>query len=132
MRPEKFPESHKLLTSSLQVKNQFWEVKFIKPLYSLYQFVYMFEETCKCWNQSLKMPKATKSGQHEQHTIEYVLPEETSEQEETSSDQEQEDEVVIQSPQFMQPSTSQSQVVQPMYMPYIYRGQNGLDCEWRS
>ena len=54
------------------------------------------------------MPKATKSAQHEQHTIAYVLPEETSYQEETSSDQEQEDdELVIQSPQF-QSSTSQT------------------------
>ena len=44
------------------------------------------------------MSKATKSVQHEQHTIEYVLPEETNEQEETSSDEEQENEVVIQSP----------------------------------
>ena len=34
------------------------------------------------------MPKASKSNQHEQHTIEQVLPEELSEQEETSSDQE--------------------------------------------
>ena len=65
------------------------------------------------------MSKATKSTQHEQHTIEYVLPEETSEQEETSSDQEQDDEVVIPIPQYIQPSSSQSQVVQLMYMPYI-------------
>ena len=36
------------------------------------------------------MPKATKSAKCEQHTIENVLPEEISEQEETSSDQEQE------------------------------------------
>ena len=54
------------------------------------------------------MPKATKGAQHEQCTIEYVLPEEINEQEETSSDQEQEDdEVVLQSPQYIQPSTSQ-------------------------
>ena len=55
------------------------------------------------------MPKATKSAQHEHLTIEYVLPKETSEQEETSPDQEQDNEVVIQSPQFIQPSTSQMQ-----------------------
>ena len=36
------------------------------------------------------MPKATTSAQHEQHTIKNVLPEETSDQEETSSHQEQE------------------------------------------
>ena len=65
------------------------------------------------------MPIATKSAQHEQHTIEYVLPEETSEKEETSSDQEQEDQVVTQSPQFIQPSTSQMQAMQQMYMLYI-------------
>ena len=65
------------------------------------------------------MPKATKSPQHEQHTIEHVLPEETSEQDETSSEQEQEDdELVIQSPQF-KPTPSQTQVMQPIYMPYI-------------
>ena len=71
----------------------------------------MFEETCKCWNQSLKMSKATKHSQHEQHTIEYVLPEETSEQQETSSDQEQdvEQEVTISPPQ----------AVPSMFMPYI-------------
>ena len=41
-------------------------------------------------------------------------------QEETGSGQEQEEvEVVIQSPQFIQPSTNQPQVVQPMYMPYV-------------
>ena len=33
------------------------------------------------------MTKASKSAQHEQHIIEEVLPEELSEQEETSSDQ---------------------------------------------
>ena len=58
------------------------------------------------------MPKATKSAQCEQHTIEYVLLEETSEQEETSSDQEQEDveqEITISPPQ----------AVPSMFMPYI-------------
>ena len=55
------------------------------------------------------MPKATKSAQYEQYIDEnVVLPEEICEQEETISDQEQEDnEVVIQSPQFIQSSTSQ-------------------------
>ena len=53
------------------------------------------------------MPKPTKSAQHEQHIIEnVVLPEVTNEQEETSSDQEQDDEVMIQSPHFLQTSTS--------------------------
>ena len=73
------------------------------------------------------MPKATKSAQHEQCTIEYVLPEDTSEQEGPSSDQEQEDdEVVIQSPWLIQPSTSQMQAMQPMYMPYI----EGPKMDW--
>ena len=53
------------------------------------------------------MSKATKSAQHEQHTIEHVLPEETSDQEETSSDQEQK---VIFSPPEAVPS---------MFIPYI-------------
>ena len=48
-------------------------------------------------------------------------------QEETSSDQEQEDdEVVIQSPQLIQPSTSQMQAMQPMYIPYI----EGPKMDW--
>ena len=58
------------------------------------------------------MPKATKTAQHEQCTIEHVLPEETSEQEETSSDQEQEDieqEVIL----------SPLQGFPNMFMPYI-------------
>ena len=58
------------------------------------------------------MPKATKSAQHEQLTIEnVVLSEEISEQEETSSDQEQdvEQEVTISPPQAF-PS---------IFMPYI-------------
>ena len=67
------------------------------------------------------MPKAKRSAQHEKCIIEnVVLPEETSEQEETSSDKEQEDnEVVIQKSQFIQPSTIQIQSMQQMYMPYI-------------
>ena len=66
------------------------------------------------------MPKATKSAQHEQHATEYVLPEEINDPEETNCDQEEEDkEVVIQSPQFIQPSTSHMQAMQLMYMPYI-------------
>ena len=73
------------------------------------------------------MSKPTKCAQHEECTIEYVLPEETNDQEETSSDQEQEDkEVVIQSPQFIQPSKSHMQAMQPMYMPYI----EGPKMDW--
>ena len=47
------------------------------------------------------MPEATRSAQCEQCTIEHVLPEETSDQEETSSNQEQdvEQEVTISPPQ---------------------------------
>ena len=57
------------------------------------------------------MPKGTNSVQHEQCIIEHVLPEETSDQEETSSDQEQEvkQEVTLSPPQAF-PS---------MFMPYI-------------
>ena len=64
------------------------------------------------------MPKASKCAQHEQHTIEQVLPEETSEQEETSSDQEQED---VDQEVFFQPhpQSSSSQVMPSMYMPLI-------------
>ena len=65
------------------------------------------------------MPKATKSAQHEQCIIEHVLPEDTSDQEETSSDQEQEDveqEVTLSPPQAF-PS---------MCMPYI----EGPKMDW--
>ena len=58
------------------------------------------------------MPKATKSAQCVQHTIEHVLPEETSDQEETSSDQEQENvekEVTLSPPQ----------AFLSIFMPYI-------------
>ena len=58
------------------------------------------------------MPKASKSAQHEQHTIEQVLAKEISEQEETSSDQEQED--LEQEVTFSPP-----QAVPSMFMPYI-------------
>ena len=58
------------------------------------------------------MPKATKGAQHEQHTIEHVPPEETTEWEETSSDQEQED--VEQEVTFRPPQAFPS-----MFMPYI-------------
>ena len=58
------------------------------------------------------MPKATKSAQHEQCTIEHVvLPEETSDQEETSSNQEQEIEQEV--------TLSLPQAFPSMFMPYI-------------
>ena len=57
------------------------------------------------------MPKATKSAWHEQGTIEPVLPEEKSDQEEASSEHEEdvEQEVILSPPQAF-PS---------MFMPYI-------------
>ena len=83
----------------------------------------MFEETWKSWNQSLKMPKATKSAQHEQHTIEHVLSEETSEQEEASSDQQEED--VEQEVNSIPPQALANHVYA------LYRGpKNGLNCQW--
>ena len=57
------------------------------------------------------MPKASKSAQHEQYTTEQVLPEEISEQEETSSDKDQED--VEQEVSFSPP-----QAVSSMFMAY--------------
>ena len=65
------------------------------------------------------MPKATKGAQHEQCTIEYVLSEETSEQEEARSHQEQEDveqEVTI----------SQHQAFSSMFIPHI----EGPKMDW--
>ena len=48
-------------------------------------------------------------------------------QDSSSSDQEME----VQSIQHFPPSTSQPQsFVQPMFVPYIKRTQDGLDCEW--
>ena len=67
------------------------------------------------------MSKATKSAQYEQCIIEnVVLPEETSDQEETSSDQEQE---II-----LQPQThpSQAQAFPSMFMPFI----EGPKMDW--
>ena len=65
------------------------------------------------------MPKATKSAKCEQHTIEnIVLPEETIEQEETSSDHEQEiDQKVTLNPPQAFPS---------MFIPYI----EGPKMDW--
>ena len=58
------------------------------------------------------MPKATKSAQHEQCTSEdVVLPEETSDQEETSSDQEQDVEHKL--------TLSPPQAFPSMFMSYI-------------
>ena len=71
----------------------------------------MFKETCKCLNQSLMMPKATKGVQCEQCTIEHVHPVETSNQEETSSDQEQEDDE-------QKVTLSSLQAFPSMFMPY--------------
>ena len=64
------------------------------------------------------MPKATKSSQCGQHTIEYVLPEETSQQEETSSDQEQDVEQEV--------NISPPQAVPSMFIPYI----EGPNMDW--
>ena len=61
------------------------------------------------------MPKATRQSAHVTNTNE--LQENSNVSQDSSSE---DDEVVIQSPQFIQPSTSQTQpVVQPMYMAYI-------------
>ena len=61
------------------------------------------------------MPKATRQFAHVTNKNE--LQENSNPSQDSSSE---DDEVVIQSPQFIQPSTSQTQpVVQPMYMPYI-------------
>ena len=67
------------------------------------------------------MPKATNSAQCEQWTNEnIVLPEETSNHEETSSDQEQE--IILQP----QPQPSQAQAFPSMFMPYI----KGPKMDW--
>ena len=64
------------------------------------------------------MPKAIKSAQHEQDTIEHVLPEETSKQEETSSDQEQDVEQKV--------THSPPQAFPSMFVPYI----EGPKMDW--
>ena len=110
-------------TSWLQVQKPTFEkspfVKFIKPLHSLHHFVYLIKRDLQVLKPESQDANATKIAQCEQHTIEYVHPEETGKQEETSSEQEQDDEVAIQSQQFIQPSTGQMQAMQQMYMPYI-------------
>ena len=67
------------------------------------------------------MPKATRKSACVTNTSENELQEDFNLSQESSS----ENEVVMQSLQF-QPSTSQSQVVQPMYMPYI----EGPKIDW--
>ena len=96
-------EDHKGKLLGKQVQNQ-------KNHYSL-QLI--------CKYRSAKMSKATQKTQHEQCTVEQVLPEEFSEQEETSSDQE----VFFNH----QPSTrKKAQETSYMYMPYI----EGPSMDW--
>ena len=57
------------------------------------------------------MPKATRKSNHVDNISDHELQEDSSLSQETSSD----DEVVLQSPQF-QPSTTQMQAIQQMYM----------------
>ena len=61
------------------------------------------------------MPKATRKFACVTNTSENELQEDSNLSQESSSD----DEVVIHSPQFIQPSTGQVQAMQQMYMPYI-------------
>ena len=98
------------------------QVNSLCNLYSAYTCSIWLKETCKCWNQSLKMPKATRKSAHVTNTSKSELQEDSNLSQESSS----EDEVVIQSPQYIQPSPSQSQVVQPIYMPYI----KGPKMDW--
>ena len=60
------------------------------------------------------MPKAARKSNHVDNISKNELQEDSNLSQETSSD----DEVVLQSPQF-QPSTSQMQAMQQMYMPFI-------------
>ena len=68
------------------------------------------------------MPKATRKSTCMTNTSENELQEDSNFSQESSS----EDEVVTQSPQFIQPPTSQMKAMQPMYMPYI----EGPNMEW--
>ena len=67
------------------------------------------------------MPKATRKSNCVDTTSENELQEDSNLSQESSSD----DVVVLQSPQF-QPSTSQTQAMQQMYMPYI----EGPKIDW--
>ena len=71
------------------------------------------------------MPKAARKSNHVTNTSENELQEDSNLSQESSS----EDEVVLQSPHYIQPSTSQKQTMQLMYIPYIKGPKNGLDCE---
>ena len=68
------------------------------------------------------MPKATRQFACVTSYSENKLQEDSNCSQESSS----EDEVVIQSPQFTQSSTSQMQATKPMYMPYI----EGPNMDW--
>ena len=67
------------------------------------------------------MPKAARKSNCVDTTSENELQEDSNLSQESSSD----DEAVLQSPQF-QPSTSQMQAMQQMYMPYI----EGPKMDW--
>ena len=67
------------------------------------------------------MPRATSKSNHVDNTSENELQEDSNLSQEANSD----DEVVLQCPQF-QPSTSQMQVMQQMYMLYI----EGPKMDW--
>ena len=74
------------------------------------------------------MPKATRKSTCVTNTSELCEIQETdvlcdaqedSKMYQESSSESEDEKVMIQSQQFIQPSTSQTQVVQPMYIPYI-------------
>ena len=67
------------------------------------------------------MPKAARKSNHVDNTSENELQEDSNLSQDSCSG----DEVVLQSPQF-QPSTSQMQAMQQMYMPYI----EGPKMDW--
>ena len=121
-----------MISRALQVayklKTNFEKSQFIKPIQSLYQIgnylviqelfkfiVIWLKETFRCWNQSLKIPKETGKSTSMINTSENKLQDDFNLSQESSS----EDEVVIQSSQFIQPSRSQMQAMQQMYMPYV-------------
>ena len=79
------------------------------------------EEFFKYWSQNLKMPQTARKSNCVDNTSENKLQADSSLSHDSSSD----DEVVLQSPQF-KPSTSQTQAMQQMYMPYI----EGAKMDW--
>ena len=77
--------------------------------------LYLIERVLQVLKKTLMMHKAARKSNCVTNTGKNELQEDSNLSQDSSSD----DEVVLQSPQYIQPSTSQMQAMQQMYMPHI-------------